>query len=30
MVGILPTGVDEQAWTPIRYPNAIYDEDERR
>ncbi len=18
-------GIDEQAWTPIRYPNAIYD-----
>jgi hypothetical protein len=24
------TGIDEQAWTPIRYPNAIYDEDEQR
>ena len=22
--------IDEQAWTPIRYPNAIYDEDEQR
>ena len=22
--------IDETAWTPIRYPNAIYDEDERR
>jgi hypothetical protein len=22
--------VEEQAWTPIRYPNAIYDEDEQR
>src|SRR3954449_3228632 len=21
------TGIDEQSWTPIRYPNAIYDED---
>jgi len=24
------TSIDEQAWTPIRYPNAIYDEDEQR
>ena len=24
------TGIDEQAWTPIRYPNAIFDEDEQR
>jgi hypothetical protein len=24
------TTIDEQAWTPIRYPNAIYDEDEQR
>src|SRR3954451_24978625 len=24
------TGIDEQAWVPIRYPNAIYDEDEQR
>jgi hypothetical protein len=24
------TGIDEQTWTPIRYPNAIYDEDEQR
>jgi hypothetical protein len=23
-------GIDEQSWTPIRYPNAIYDEDEQR
>ena len=22
--------IDEQAWTPIQYPNAIYDEDEQR
>src|SRR5690349_3796702 len=22
--------IDEQAWTPIRYPNAIYDQDEQR
>ena len=22
--------IDEQAWTPIRYPNAIYDHDEQR
>jgi hypothetical protein len=22
--------IDEQAWTPIRYPNAIWDEDEQR
>ena len=22
--------IDEQAWTPIHYPNAIYDEDEQR
>jgi hypothetical protein len=22
--------IEEQAWTPIRYPNAIYDEDEQR
>jgi len=24
------TGIDEKAWVPIRYKNAIYDEDERR
>jgi hypothetical protein len=24
------TSIDEQSWTPIRYPNAIYDEDEQR
>jgi hypothetical protein len=24
------TRIDEAAWVPIRYPNAIYDEDERR
>jgi hypothetical protein len=24
------TGIDEQAWVAIRYPNAIYDEDEQR
>ena len=24
------TGIDEPAWTPIRYPNAICDEDEQR
>ena len=24
------TGIDEQAWVPIQYPNAIYDEDEQR
>ena len=24
------TSIEEQAWTPIRYPNAIYDEDEQR
>jgi hypothetical protein len=24
------TGIDEQAWTPIRDPNAIYDEQEQR
>jgi hypothetical protein len=24
------TGIDEQAWTAIRYPNAIFDEDEQR
>ncbi len=24
------TSIDEQAWVPIRYPNAIYDEDEGR
>lgn len=24
------TTIDEQAWTPIRYPRAIYDEDEQR
>ena len=24
------SGIDEQAWVPIRYPNAIYDEDEQR
>src|SRR3954469_5572472 len=23
-------GIDEQSWTAIRYPNAIYDEDEQR
>jgi hypothetical protein len=23
-------GIPEDAWTPIRYPNAIYDEDEQR
>ncbi len=23
-------GIDEHAWTPIRYPNAIFDEDEQR
>jgi hypothetical protein len=23
-------GIDEQAWVPIRYPNAIYDEHEQR
>jgi Transposase DDE domain group 1 len=23
-------GIGEHAWTPIRYPNAIYDEDEQR
>src|SRR5690625_2240956 len=23
-------GIPDQAWTPIRYPNAIYDEDENR
>jgi Transposase DDE domain group 1 len=23
-------GIPEHAWTPIRYPNAIYDEDEQR
>jgi hypothetical protein len=23
-------GIDEQAWVPIRYPNAIFDEDEQR
>jgi hypothetical protein len=23
-------GIDEQAWTPIRYPDAIYDEEEKR
>jgi hypothetical protein len=23
-------GIDEHAWTAIRYPNAIYDEDEQR
>jgi hypothetical protein len=23
-------GIDEQAWTPIRYPNAIYDEHDQR
>ena len=22
--------IDEQAWTPIRYPNAVWDEDEQR
>jgi hypothetical protein len=24
------TNIEEQAWTPIQYPNAIYDEDEQR
>ncbi len=24
------TSIDEAAWTPIRYPNAIYDQDEQR
>ena len=24
------TSIDEQAWVAIRYPNAIYDEDEQR
>jgi Transposase DDE domain group 1 len=24
------SGIDEQAWVPIRYPNAIYDEHEQR
>jgi hypothetical protein len=24
------TSIDEQSWTPIRYPNAIYDADEQR
>jgi Transposase DDE domain group 1 len=24
------TSIDEQAWTPIRYPNAIFDNDEQR
>jgi hypothetical protein len=24
------TSIDEQAWTPIRYPRAIYDQDEQR
>jgi hypothetical protein len=24
------TSIDEQAWVPIRYPNAIFDEDEQR
>jgi hypothetical protein len=24
------TSIDAHAWTPIRYPNAIYDEDEQR
>ena len=24
------TRIDEQSWTPIRYPHAIYDEDEQR
>jgi hypothetical protein len=24
------TSIDEQAWVPIRYPNAIYDQDEQR
>lgn len=24
------TSIEEQAWTPIRYPNAIYDQDEKR
>ena len=24
------TSIEEQAWVPIRYPNAIYDEDEQR
>ena len=25
MVGILPTGIDEQAWTAIRYPQAVWE-----
>ena len=24
------TGIDAHAWTPIRYPNALFDEDEQR
>jgi hypothetical protein len=24
------TGIDEQTWVPIQYPNAIYDEQEQR
>jgi len=24
------TSIDDSAWTPIRYPNAIYDEDDQR
>jgi hypothetical protein len=24
------TSINEQAWTPIRYPHAIYDADEQR
>ena len=24
------TSIDEQAWAPIRYPNAVCDEDEQR
>jgi Transposase DDE domain group 1 len=24
------TGIDEQSWTPIRYTNAVFDEDEQR
>jgi hypothetical protein len=24
------TNIDDQAWTPIRYPHAIYDDDEQR
>lgn len=24
------SGIDEQAWTPIQYPNAVWDDDEQR